>query len=161
MRVRSVASDAEASRTVAHQAPLSMGITRQEYWSGLPFLPQGIFPTKGSNQRSLVSPALTQKDSLPLAPPGKPYTYTILSPKVCSGLIHSSSLLVVCILWVWTNVKWHVPLCPENPLCSAFSSLSTAWPPNFWQLLIFFLLLLLFYLFTYFLNINLFILIGG
>ena len=27
--------------TVAHEAPLSMGFSRQEYWSGLPFLPPG------------------------------------------------------------------------------------------------------------------------
>ena len=33
--------------TVAYQAPQSMGFSRQEYWSGLPF--QGIFPTQGSN----------------------------------------------------------------------------------------------------------------
>ena len=35
--------------TVAHQAPLSMGFSRQEYWSGLPCPPPGIFPTQGSN----------------------------------------------------------------------------------------------------------------
>ena len=35
--------------TVAHQAPQSMGFSRQEYWSGLHFLLQGIFPTQGSN----------------------------------------------------------------------------------------------------------------
>ena len=35
--------------TVAHQAPLSMGFPRQEYWSGLPFPPLGIFPTTGLN----------------------------------------------------------------------------------------------------------------
>ena len=35
--------------TVAHQAPLSMGFSRQEYCSGLPFLLQRIFPTQGSN----------------------------------------------------------------------------------------------------------------
>ena len=33
--------------TVAYQAPLSMGFSRQEYWSGL--LLQEIFPTQGSN----------------------------------------------------------------------------------------------------------------
>ena len=33
---------------VAHQAPLSMGFSKQEYWSGLPCLLQGIFPTQGS-----------------------------------------------------------------------------------------------------------------
>ena len=36
-------------QTVAHQAPLSVGFSRQEYWNGLPFLLQGIFPTQGSN----------------------------------------------------------------------------------------------------------------
>ena len=35
--------------TVAHQAPQSMEFSRQEYWSGLPFLLQGIFPTRVSN----------------------------------------------------------------------------------------------------------------
>ena len=35
--------------TVAHQAPLSMGSSRQEYWSGLPFPSPGIFPTQGLN----------------------------------------------------------------------------------------------------------------
>ena len=36
--------------TVAHQAPLSMGFFRQEYWSGLPFSSsRGIFLTQGSN----------------------------------------------------------------------------------------------------------------
>ena len=34
---------------ITHQALLSMGFSRQEYWSGLPFPPTGIFPTKGSN----------------------------------------------------------------------------------------------------------------
>ena len=37
----------------AHQPPLSMGFPRQEYWSGLPFFLQGIFPTQGSNPRLL------------------------------------------------------------------------------------------------------------
>ena len=38
-----------ASWTVAHQAPLSMGSSRQEYWSGCHCLLQGIFPTQGSS----------------------------------------------------------------------------------------------------------------
>ena len=47
--------------TVAHQAPLSMGFSRQEYWSGLPFPPPGDLPDPGIK---LLSPAL-QADSLP------------------------------------------------------------------------------------------------
>ena len=34
---------------IAHQAPLSVGFSRQEYWSGLPFPSSGIFPTQGLN----------------------------------------------------------------------------------------------------------------
>ena len=46
--------------TVASQDPLSMGFSRQEYWSGLPFLPSGKLPDPGIKPRS---PAL-QADSL-------------------------------------------------------------------------------------------------
>ena len=41
-------------RTVAHQAPLSMGFFRQEYWSGLPFPPPVFLPKKSHGQRSLA-----------------------------------------------------------------------------------------------------------
>ena len=44
--------------TVACQAPLSMGFSRQEYWSGLPWLPPGALPDPGIKPESLVSPAL-------------------------------------------------------------------------------------------------------
>ena len=37
-------SDSVTLRTVAHQAPLSMGFLRQEYWDGLPFPPPGDLP---------------------------------------------------------------------------------------------------------------------
>ena len=42
--------------TVAHQAPLSMGFSRQEYWSGLPFPPPGDLPTPGIEPMLLTSP---------------------------------------------------------------------------------------------------------
>ena len=54
--------------TIAHQAPLSMGFSRQEYWSGLPRPPPGDLPNPGTEPRS---PAM-QADSLPSEPPGKP-----------------------------------------------------------------------------------------
>ena len=37
--------------TIAHQAPLSIGFPRQEYWSGLPFPPPGDLPMQGPNPR--------------------------------------------------------------------------------------------------------------
>ena len=44
--------------TIAHQAPLSMEFSRQEYWSGLPFPIPGDLPDPGIEPTSLVSPAL-------------------------------------------------------------------------------------------------------
>ena len=54
--------------TAAHQAPLSMEFSRQEYWSGLPFPSTGDPPNPGIE---LGSPAL-QAESLPSEPLGKP-----------------------------------------------------------------------------------------
>ena len=44
--------------TVAHQAPLSIGFSRQEYWSGLPCHSPGDLPSPGIEPVSLMSPAL-------------------------------------------------------------------------------------------------------
>ena len=53
--------------SAAHQAPLSMGFLRQEYWSWLPFPPPGDLPNPGIEPRSHMSPEL-QVDSLPTEP---------------------------------------------------------------------------------------------
>ena len=44
--------------TVARQAPLSMGFSRQEYWSGLPYPPPGDLPNPVIEPESLMSPSL-------------------------------------------------------------------------------------------------------
>ena len=44
--------------TVAHQAPLSMEFSKQEYWSGLPFPTPGDLPDPGIKPTSFASPAL-------------------------------------------------------------------------------------------------------
>ena len=54
--------------TIAHQAPLFRGFSRQEYWSGLPCPSSGDLPSTGIKP---VSPAL-QADSLPLSWPQRP-----------------------------------------------------------------------------------------
>ena len=59
--------------TIAHQAPLSMGFSRQEYWSGLPIPSPGDLPNPGMEPVSPVTSAL-QTDSLPAEPLGKPQT---------------------------------------------------------------------------------------
>ena len=50
----SVVSDSATPRTVAHQAPLSTGLSRQEYWSGLPFPSPGDLCDSGTELRSPV-----------------------------------------------------------------------------------------------------------
>ena len=57
--------------TVAHQTPLSLGFSRQEYWSGLPCPPPVDLPNPGIKPTSLKS-LYWQACSLPLAPLGKP-----------------------------------------------------------------------------------------
>ena len=46
---------------VARQAPLSMGFSRQEQWSGLPFPPPGDLPAPGIEPTSLTSPAIDRR----------------------------------------------------------------------------------------------------
>ena len=64
----SVVSNSATPWTVAHQAPLSMGLSRPDYWSGLPCPPPGDLPIPGIKPRFLT----LQVDSLPAEPPGKP-----------------------------------------------------------------------------------------
>ena len=64
----SVMSDSVIPWIVGHQAPLSMGFSRQEYWSRVPFPSSGDLPDPGIEPGS---PTL-QTDSLPSEPPGKP-----------------------------------------------------------------------------------------
>ena len=64
--------------TVAYQAPRSMGFSRQEYWSGLPFPSPGDPPNPGNEP---MSPAV-KADNLPSEPPGK---------SLCNTELHSET----------------------------------------------------------------------
>ena len=61
--------------TVAYQAPLSIGFSRQECWRGLPFPSPGDLPDPGIEPGS---PTL-QADALPSEPPGKPNVINYIS----------------------------------------------------------------------------------
>ena len=65
-------SNSSTPWNVAHQAPLSKGLFRQECWSGLLFPFLRDIPDSGFEPESSVSPAL-QTDSLPTEPLGKPH----------------------------------------------------------------------------------------
>jgi len=91
-------------RTIAHQAPMSMGFSRQEYWSGLPCCPPGDLPGLGTEPISLTFVALagrffatsatweahlqyiTRYDSLP-------------TPVLLPGKSHRQRSMVGCSPW--------------------------------------------------------------
>ena len=70
------------SWTVVRQAPLSMGFSRQEYWSGLPVPSPRDLPDSGIEPRSLI----LQADFLPSEPPGKPIL-TLLKTAEMNNLV--------------------------------------------------------------------------
>ena len=73
--------------TVAHQAPLSMGFYRQEYWSGYPFSSPGDLPNSEIKQ-----------DSLLFEPPGK-FIFKVFIEFVTTLLLFY--VLVFCLRGVW------------------------------------------------------------
>ena len=74
--------------TVAHEAPPCMEFSRQEYWSGLPFLSPGDLPDPGIEPKS---PAL-QADSLLSEPPRKPKTTVVGSLFLLQGIFPNQEL---------------------------------------------------------------------
>ena len=71
--------------TVAYQAPSSMGFSRQEYWSGLPFPSPGDLPNPGTEPGS----SALQADALPSEPPRK--TIRQVTTKLLTWLNRSQS----------------------------------------------------------------------
>ena len=75
--------------TVAYQAPLSMGFSRQKYWSRLPFPSPWDLPNPGIGPGSLA----LQADALPSEPPGKPSI-------ACHSAIKKKKILPFAIAWM-------------------------------------------------------------
>ena len=71
---------------VALQALLSMGLSRQESWSGLPFPPLGDLPNPGIKPVSLMSPALAG-GFFTVAPPGKFSGLSMWAPNPLTGFL--------------------------------------------------------------------------
>ena len=82
--------------TVAHWAPLSMGLPRQECWSGLPFPPSGDLPDPGIEH---VFPALAGRFFI-TEPPGKPLVQC-RSPQMLVPFGDKSEIEIV--LWEWSG----------------------------------------------------------
>ena len=71
------------SWTMAHQASLFMGFSRQEYWNGLPFPSPGDLPHPGIEPR----PPASEADALTSEPPGKPNESIVLMQIIFQGVL--------------------------------------------------------------------------
>ena len=85
-------------RTVAHQAPLSMGFSRQGYWSGLPCPPPGDPPNQG------LKPGVPhcRRILYHLSHQGSPFS-SIYHVKILEGLIFK--VIKICVLIYLDNLK--------------------------------------------------------
>ena len=114
------------SWTVACQASLSMGFSRLEYWSGLPYLPPGDPPNPGIKPAFLTSPALAGRFFLTKA--------TWEAPEIYYGMLQTSKIQVCFFLTAprhhtgpglhnpWTAAtapRWSTYLSPHSPSLSA------------------------------------------
>ena len=86
--------------TAAFQAPLSMGFSRQEYWSGLPFPPPGDLPDPGIELALSESPALAGR-FFTTEPPGKPCVCISLSSYINSWIFQLSGSVLTYVLNIY------------------------------------------------------------
>ena len=99
--------------TIARQAPLSMGLSRQEYWSGLPFPPPGDLPNSGIKPVS-VCLLHGQMGSLPLAPPLGSSTMSFCSLIAhfffyCWIIFHSMDIPWLVYPFTYWRASWLLP----------------------------------------------------
>ena len=94
----------ETLRTVAHQAPLSMGFSRQEYWSGLPCPPPGDLPDQGIEPESACISCITGRFFTHWA------TWETLARNVLSAKSEDYSNKQRpskgCWVWPWRRHRW-------------------------------------------------------
>ena len=115
--------------SVAHQAPLSMGFSRQEHRSELTHLLQGIFPTR---VQTYVSCLLQwQVGSLPLAPPGKPRN-TLLYIKYTNNKVLLYSTGNLNAFGFFDSVVLYLPgsYFTGYSFSNSFAAFSSYTPPN-------------------------------
>ena len=118
------------ARTVARQAPLSLGFSRQEYWSGLSCPPPGDLPDPESPR----SAALAGR-SLPQAPPGKPYEVSE-SPSFDPLLSVSTVTWVTALPFLAQTTPKAFPLDSHSPHSTRRGNPNQITLPPCWKLFI-------------------------
>ena len=96
----------------AHQAPLPMWFSKQEYWNGLPCPPPGDLPNPGNEPMSLISPALaggffTTSTTWEAKQGGSSrWLIPILMPKTQAHTKKVKSIISVSITWLFWTLKF-------------------------------------------------------
>ena len=116
--------------TAARHASLSMGLSRQEYWSGLPHPPAGNLPNPGIEARS---PTL-KADSLSSKPPGKPFFWGFTQNVRLKVLTTDIGHFFPCVLNFFCVLVWIAPSSSRVILNSLLFNL----PDNLSYLILFF-----------------------
>ena len=90
--------------SVAHQAPLSMGFSRQECWNGLPFPTPGNLLDPRIKPTSYTSPALADRFFI-TAPPAKSWSLSNRQWRPMEGICVGESYrkLEIGLLWLWVE----------------------------------------------------------
>ena len=110
--------------TVTCQTPLSMGFSRQEYWSELLYPPPGYLPNPGIEPVSLASPTLADR-VFTTAPPGKPtdattYSYSVPRPDLAACITNKPDPCISSCL----SPFWVLSLGSPSSLSVQFSSVA-------------------------------------
>ena len=98
LHTHSVMSNCLCPWTTAHQAPLSMGFSRQEYWNGLPFLPPGNLPDPGIKPKSPKSPALVGGFFTTKPSRKRTHPESLYNPRLKYLCRSISGCIVLCVL---------------------------------------------------------------
>ena len=124
----------ETLRAVAWEAPLSVGFSRQEYWSRLPLTTPADLPNPGIKPASLMSPAWTGGFFLfffkPPAPPGKPVMQV---PLDINGRRHTASLARSDTALLLPSGGRKIFSSPGNSLANQRLSQLSQWKPTMFQ----------------------------
>ena len=112
--------------TVTHQTPLSMGLSMQEYWSGLPFLPPGDLPDPAKDQIHISCAFCIADGFFAAEPSGKTISQSLLKFMSIEPLMLSKHLILCCSLLLLPSIF------PSFRVFSTQLALHIRWP-KYWN----------------------------
>ena len=109
--------------TITYQAPLCMGFSRQEYWSGLPF------PSPGNLSNTGIEPGspTLQADALPSEPPGKPVNKCLPPLGTCYTLPLVKDLCICNLVITWEWIIFIYPFVYSSEYLDHICSINVCW----------------------------------